>query len=199
MISRCREGILQIATGKKYRDEAISSAQRIRPLINGRPILVTDKPALVPSGIFDSLILHPQPQNSFRDKILPLLKLPYRRTLFWILTLSVSPIEDLFQILRYSMSLDVMHPLDGVTGKMTRCLRIFELNSGVLGMRRGSSRALVRYRLRFYDFAGIKFDQATLELHYGGLQTIGVFALGFFHQSIIYEHQNHGLPAQGYQ
>ena len=67
MISRCREGILKLQPGKKYRDEAISSAQRIRPLINGRPItLVTDKPALVPSGIFDSLILHPQPQNSFR-------------------------------------------------------------------------------------------------------------------------------------
>ena len=26
--------------------------------------------------------IHPQPQNNYRDKILPLLRLPYKRTLF---------------------------------------------------------------------------------------------------------------------
>lgn len=166
MINRCREGILQIATGRKYRDEAISSARRIRPFINGRPItLVTDKPELVPAGIFDSLILHPQPQNSFRDKILPLLKPPYRRTLFLDTDLELlSPIEDLFEILRVFDVVGCHAPVRWCDWKNDEVPEGFcELNSGVLGIRRGfSQRALVRYWLRLYDSAGIKFDQATL-------------------------------------
>ena len=61
------------------------------------------------------------------------------------------------------MSLDVM-PVRWCDWKNDEIPEGFcELNSGVLGIRRCSSqRALVRYWLRLYDFAGIKFDQATL-------------------------------------
>ena len=63
------EGILQIATGERYRDEAVSAVARIRPFVNGRPItLVTDKPELVPKGLFDTVILHPQPKKNSKHR-----------------------------------------------------------------------------------------------------------------------------------
>ena len=67
-----KEGYLQVATGKRHQDEAIGCVQRIRPFLRNRPItLVTDQPDRIPEGFFD-VIAHPQPQESFRDKILPL-------------------------------------------------------------------------------------------------------------------------------
>ena len=74
MMGLPQEGVLQVATGDKYRDEAIASVERIRPFLNGRPItLVMDKPESVPIGFFDTVIAHPQPEQSYRDKIMPLL------------------------------------------------------------------------------------------------------------------------------
>ena len=159
------EGVLQVATGRRYREEAIASVGRIRPFLNGRPIaLVTDKPEYIPDGIFDKIILHKQPRRSYRDKILPLLDLPYKRTLFLDTDLELlSPIDDIFHILRSVDPLDVMHLSDGVIGKVLWCLRVSELNSGVLGFRRCSpQRALVKYWLHLYDSVGIDFDQASL-------------------------------------
>ena len=93
----CREGVLQVATGNRHRDEAIASVQRIRPYLNGRPItLVTDNPDLVPPGLFDRIVLHRQSQQGYRDKIFPLLHLPYKRTLFLDTDLELSSsIEDI--------------------------------------------------------------------------------------------------------
>ena len=49
-----REGVLQVATGKRHRDEVIAVSERIRPYLNGRPItLVTDNVDYIP---MDSLI-----------------------------------------------------------------------------------------------------------------------------------------------
>ena len=60
----CQEGVLQVATGDRHRNEAIASVQRIRPYLNGRPItLVTDNPNLVPKGLFDRIITHNQSQK----------------------------------------------------------------------------------------------------------------------------------------
>ena len=160
------EGILQIATGERYQDEAVSAVARIRPFVNGRPItLVTDKPELVPKGLFDTVILHPQPKKSYRDKILPLLNLPYRRTLFLDTDLELlSPIEDIFQILRRFDFVGCHAPVRWCDWKDAEVPEGFcELNSGVLGIRRGfRQRALVKYWLKLYDTVGIQFDQATL-------------------------------------
>ena len=66
------EGVLQVATGTRHRDEAINSVARIRPFLAGRPItLVTDKPELIPGGLFDNVRNHPSPRESYRDKIVP--------------------------------------------------------------------------------------------------------------------------------
>ena len=65
MRSLTSEGVLQVATGERHRDEAINSVERIRPYLNGRPIsLVTDKPEQVPPGIFDRVVKHRDPQKA---------------------------------------------------------------------------------------------------------------------------------------
>ena len=166
MRSFAKEGILQVATGDRYREEAITSIERIRPFLSGRPVtLVTDKPERIPSGIFDSVIVHRQPKMSYRDKILPLIYLPYKRTLFLDTDLELlAPIDDIFQILRSVDLLGCHAPVRWCDWKSDEVPEGFcELNSGVLGMRRGSrQRAMVRYWLKLYDKVGIQFDQATL-------------------------------------
>ena len=161
-----REGVLQVATGERYRAEAVKSVERIRPFLNGRPIaLVTDKYERVFEEVFDRIIIHPSPKKSYRDKILPLLYPPYKRTLFLDTDLEVlSPIDDIFQILK---SVDVVGchaPVRWCDWKSAEVPEGFsELNSGVLGIRRSSrQRALIKYWLKLYDTVGIQFDQASL-------------------------------------
>ena len=161
-----QEGVLQVATGRRHRDEAIASVPRIRPFLNGRPIaLVTDKPEYFPDGLFDKIILHRQPRKSYRDKILPLLDLPYKRTLFLDTDLELlSPVDDVFHILR-SVDLVGCHaPVRWSDWRSDLVPEgVSELNSGVLGFRRCSSqRELVRHWLKLYDSVKIEFDQATL-------------------------------------
>ena len=58
------EGVIQVATGNRHQQEAFLSVERIRPYLNGRPItLVTDKPHLVPPGLYDKVVVHRQPQK----------------------------------------------------------------------------------------------------------------------------------------
>ena len=110
-------------------------------------------------------MLHREPTNSYRDKILPLLNLPYKRTLFLDTDLELlSPVDDIFQILR-SLDLVGCHaPVRWSDWQASEVPEgVCELNSGVLGFRRcASQRALVRYWLHLYDTIGINFDQATL-------------------------------------
>ena len=166
MIHSCQEGVLQVATGDRHRNEAIASVQRIRPYLNGRPItLVTDNPNLVPKGLFDRIITHNQSQKSYRDKIMPLLRLPYKRTLFLDTDLEIlSPIEDIFQLLRSFDIVGCHAPVRWCDWKSPEVPEGFcELNSGVLGIRRSTRhRSLIRYWLKLYDSVGIQFDQATL-------------------------------------
>ena len=161
-----QEGVLQVATGVQHQDEAIASAEQIRPYLNGRPLtLVTDNPERFPLNLYDKILMHPQPRNSCRDKILPLLHPPYKRTLFLDTDLELlSTVEDIFMILR-SVDLVGCHaPVRWSDWKSVDVPEGFsELNSGVLGIRRCSrQRQLVRYWLRLYDQVGIEFDQATL-------------------------------------
>ena len=160
------EGVLQVATGDRHRDEAISSVKRIRPYLNGRPItLVTDRPEQVPDKLFDNLLVHPQPTMSYRDKILPLLYLPYKRTLFLDTDLELlTTIEDIFLILRSFDLVGCHAPVRWSDWRDDQVPEGFsELNSGVLGFQRSSrQRALIKRWLKLYDKVGIDFDQATL-------------------------------------
>lgn len=160
------EGVLQIATGDKHQKEAFASVKRIRPYLNNRPItLVTDKPEKVPPNLFDKVIIHPQPKLSYRDKISPLLHLPYKRTLFLDTDLELlSPIEDIFEILKSVDIVGCHAPVRWSDWKSNDVPEGFsELNSGVLGIRRCSvQRALIKYWLKLYDTVDVQFDQATL-------------------------------------
>ena len=160
------EGVLQVATGDQYRNEAIASVKLIRPYLNGRPItLVTDTPELIPDKLFDNIVLHPQPLMCYRDKILPLLYLPYKRTLFLDTDLEIlSTIEDIFKILRSFDLVGCHAPVRWSDWRDDKVPEGFsELNSGVLGFQRSPrQRALIKTWLKLYDKVGIAFDQATL-------------------------------------
>ena len=77
------EGLLYIATGDDYVNEAINNMQRSRPFIGSRKsCIVTDRPSPLLYTVFDIVKKHPFPTFSYEDKILPLLDLPFKRTLF---------------------------------------------------------------------------------------------------------------------
>ena len=160
------EGVIQVATGDRHQDEAISSVRRIRRFLNSRPmILVTDNPDRVPSGLFDKVLLHPRPLYSYRDKIMPLLRLPFKRTLFLDTDIELlSPVDDIFEMLKSIDFVGSHAPVRWSDWKSDFVPEGFtEINSGVMGIRRSlRQRSLIRYWLKLYDRIGIDFDQATL-------------------------------------
>lgn len=166
LVRHASEGVLLVATGERHRLEACEAVPRIRPMLGGRPIwLVCDRPDLVPPGVFDHVSAHPDVRQTYRDKIRPLADLPFSRTLFLDTDVELlQPVEDVFRLLaavdllgchapvRWCQWVDPLVP-DGFC----------ELNSGVLGLRRGRRvRRLIRTWLATYDRAGVRFDQASL-------------------------------------
>jgi len=160
------EGVLMVATGPRHRQEAIQAVARVRPQLGQRPIaLATDAPEQIPAGLFDQLLPHPKAVGSFRDKIPPLLRLPYDRTLFLDTDLELlEPIDDLFVLLKQIDVVGCHAPVRWCQWRDPSVPEGFcELNSGVLGFQRSRrQRALVRRWLELYDRVGVSFDQASL-------------------------------------
>lgn len=160
------EGALLVATGERHRREACEAAGRIRPHLGGRPLwLVTDRPDAVTDGLFDAVLPHPDPHHSYRDKIPPLLALPFRHTLFLDTDLELlAPLEDVFALLRRMHLVGCHAPVRWCQWRDPAVPEGFcELNSGVLGLRRCPRvRRLIRRWLATYDQAGVSFDQASL-------------------------------------
>lgn len=160
------EGVLLVATGRRHLQEACIAVPRIRSNLAGRPLwLVCDRPDLVPEGLFDAIGLHPDPRGSYRDKILPLLRLPFRRTLFLDTDVELlQPLDDLFALLRHVDLVGCHAPVRWCQWADPEVPEGFcELNSGVIGLRRSRrSRRLIRSWLSTYDRAGVRFDQASL-------------------------------------
>lgn len=160
------EGVLMVATGPRHRQEAIQAVARVRPQLGQRPIaLATDAPEQIPAGLFDQLLPHPKAVGSFRDKIPPLLRLPYDRTLFLDTDLELlEPIDDLFVLLKQIDVVGCHAPVRWCQWRDPSVPEGFcELNSGVLGFQRSRrQRALVRRWLQLYDRVGVSFDQASL-------------------------------------
>lgn len=77
-------GILYVATGFTYFEEAVLSVKRSRPFLGCLKVaIVTDLVDLARSSLlFDIVIQHPNPVYSYRDKISGLLDLPFKYTLF---------------------------------------------------------------------------------------------------------------------
>jgi len=101
------KGIIYIATGAKYCEEAAASARSSRAAMPDIPItLFTDHPEQVKAGVFDGVELIANPTHSLLDKIEPLWRSPYERTLFLDTdTYVLGPVYELFEILdRYEFS-----------------------------------------------------------------------------------------------
>ena len=163
---RGSQGFLFVASGEHHAHEAYCSIQKIKQLSPTSLITVmTDCPDQFQEIQLDQILRHPDPRQSYRDKIIGLLELPYRRTLFldsdtWLL----EPLDDLFQLLCHTDLCGCHAPVRWAQWRDPSVPDCFpELNSGVIGLTRNRrSRALIRRWLQLYDQVGVPFDQATL-------------------------------------
>ncbi|MBQ60475.1 MAG: hypothetical protein CMQ19_00215 [Gammaproteobacteria bacterium] len=160
-----QEGVVFVATGNRFLTEAASSAVASRPFLSGRPIaLVSDNPSAAKDlDVFDQVVEHPDPRISYRDKIAPLLNLPFSVTLFLDtdarLTASAAP---LFAALGRAHLAAAHAPVRIPTGWADeRIPALFpELNSGVLLLRRSlRTKLLIKRWLSLYDQLQQQFDQ----------------------------------------
>lgn len=158
------EGLVMIATGAQYRQEARASALQSRPWIGGRPLLlITDElPVSLPE--FDYVAFHPSPSGSYRDKIAPLSVLPFERSLFLDTDAClVRGIDDVFALLQ-TFDLCACHA--PVRFHAWRDLAVpegfCEVNTGMLALHRNpATLVLIKSWLAVYDRIGVNVDQAS--------------------------------------
>jgi hypothetical protein len=162
------EGVLYVATGARYLEEAAAAARAGRPHGNGRPVAVVtdDVDAALATACFDQCLPHPDPRRSYRDKIPGLLDLPFERTLFLDCDARlIAPADGLFALLEHHDLAAAHAPVRLPSGWRDASAPVFfpELNSGVILLRRGpKQQSLVRRWLDLYDEVGQAWDQATL-------------------------------------
>jgi hypothetical protein len=160
------QGLLYVATGAAYLEEAAASARASRPLAGGRPLVVMcDSPEQARQlGVFDRVLAHPDPRRSYRDKIPPLLRLPFARTLFLDTDARLTaPADGLFAALGRAHLAAAQAPVRRPAGWWDGGVPALfpELNSGVLLLRRSwRQRLLVRRWLHLYDQLAASCDQA---------------------------------------
>ncbi len=92
------QGFLYVATGNKYLAEAVRSARSLRESNPGiRVCILTNLDP--PAGLFDDVLILPNPACGFADK-LEMVRSPYERTVFLDTdTLIVGDIRELFRLL----------------------------------------------------------------------------------------------------
>jgi len=171
-MSARRQGLLYVATGPTYLEEAAASALASRPFLEGHQVVViTDcLEEARQLRVFDQVLPHPDPRRSYRDKIQPLLQLPFARTLFLDSDARLTaPVHDLFAALGRAHLAAAHAPVRRPSGWWdSHVPTLFpELNSGVLLLRRSWRQKLLVHRwLRLYDqldaACGQSWDQASL-------------------------------------
>lgn len=89
----------------------------------------------MPPGLGDQVLPYPDPRLICRDKIPPLLSLPFRRTLFLKADVALlQPVEDLFALLQTVHPVGCHAPVRWCQSRDPEVPEGFcELNSGVLG------------------------------------------------------------------
>lgn len=104
-----RKGILYIATGSEYIQEAKRSAQYVRSVVDYPIALITDQQ--VNDYIFDEVIIDPEPQNTYIDKPRNLGRTPFDQTIF-IDTDSyiINDVGELFDLLEFADLAAVVDP-----------------------------------------------------------------------------------------
>ena len=168
MSSGAPEGLLFMAIGPRYLEEAAASARASRVHLSGRPIaVVTDEvEAAQEAGCFDLCLPHPGPRHGYRDKIPGLLEPPFERTLFLDSDARLTAAADgLFALLEHHDLAAAHAPVRIPSGWVDPSVPTSfpEYNSGVLLLRRGPlQRSLVQGWLDLYDEVQQDWDQATL-------------------------------------
>lgn len=164
-------GIIYIATGKKYVDEAAVSARSAKEHMPDIEItLFSDQGSEVGyEGVFDNMAGISDTDGSCRDKIRPLLDTPYERTLFLDTdTFVCAPVYDIFKMLdRFDIAL--AHAPDRYQYDLPDLPDCFtELNSGVIAFRKseGVLELLKQWEYTFYQMlaedSGSHRDQHSL-------------------------------------
>lgn len=77
-------GIFYVATGSKYLQEVIANVKLSKSFLADIPIAVSTDlvDTAINSSLFSTVINHPNPSYSYRDKIIGLQELPFSSTLF---------------------------------------------------------------------------------------------------------------------
>ena len=131
-------GVLYVATGKRYVNEAMRSARTVRHHMPGIPIaLFTDAETPLPEGLFDRLSIIEAPYHSTADKIRCMSATPFERTLFLDTDTRITqPVGDLFEILdRFDLACS-HGPWRTCGIEVPGCPEAFpELNTGVVAYR----------------------------------------------------------------
>ena len=164
--------VLYIATGAKHVEEAIANARSSRDFLSKQGLaIVTDQPEQVKkANVFDLVIEHTDITHSYRDKIPPLLSLPYDLTLFLDSDARiVHSLDSLFELGRYcdvaAAMATVRHPPGWSDNSVPKAFP--EFNSAVLFMRRSSQQhQMICQWLNLYDHIfkdyNLAWDQASL-------------------------------------
>lgn len=144
-------GVVYVATGERFVAEAADSVGTVRKIMPDLPIaMFTD--VEVADGIFDFVFPVYEPQRAFIDKIEPLTRSPFERTLFLDTdTFVIQPCYDLFDILdEFDLAAShepgrLQYPINMVPDAFV------EFNTGVIAYRRNEKvdRFLRTWR-RFY-------------------------------------------------
>lgn len=136
------KGIVYIATGRKYVEEALISARSAKAHMPDIPITIfsdVDDETANQAACIDNLVHISRVHHSCRDKVGPLIDSPYAKTLFLDTdTYLCAPVYDVFDMLdRFDIALAqapdrYQYDLPDLPACFT------ELNSGVIAFRKGS-------------------------------------------------------------
>lgn len=165
MKSLGKSGVLYIATGISYLHEAILSARRSREWCKNIPIcLCTDEvDKAKSSGAFNHIFPHPNPSYSYRDKISPLVTLPFEVTLFLDTDAFLSAgVDNLFALASESDLAAAFAPVRHPPGWSDASVpAIFaELNTGVLLLKKSSKVSrLINQWIDLYDTLYVEHQQ----------------------------------------
>jgi hypothetical protein len=140
-----KRGVVYIATGNQFVEEAKISADSVKTVMPDVPItLFTEQE--IESEIFDDIISIDSPRHDFGDQVYHLDRTPYERTIFLDSDIYLdSSIEDVFEVLD---KFDIAASQDARNYSSTRinldkvekipdCFS--EYNSGVVGFRKNSA------------------------------------------------------------
>lgn len=162
-------GVMYVATGKRYVDEAIQSVRSLQKKMPNIPtVLFTDKPDLVEEGIFTYKRILENPIYTQGDKITPMIDQPFEKTIFIDSdTYIAESFEDVFEILgKYDLA--ITHEAGRQKNHVPECPECFcEFNSGVIAFVRSKAITQVmtmwkKGYLEQLENTGNKSDQGVL-------------------------------------